>query len=79
MKCLRLNKGGDFTSREFEMFYNDKGIKRHTFAPRTPPQNGITKRKNRSMINCARTLMMKKNVALKYWREAISIVVYTLK
>ena len=29
-------------------------------------------------MDCARTLMMEKNVALKYWKEAISIVVYTL-
>ena len=30
------------------------------------------------MIDYARTLMMEKNVALKYWREAISTLVYTL-
>jgi len=29
-------------------------------------------------MDCARTLMMEKNVALKYWREAVSITVYTL-
>ena len=28
LKCLRSNRGGEFTSREFEMFCNDKGIKR---------------------------------------------------
>ena len=28
LKCLRSDRGGGFTSREFEMFYNDKGIKR---------------------------------------------------
>ena len=37
LKCLRLEKGGEFTSREFEMFCNEKGIKRQTLAPRTPP------------------------------------------
>ena len=30
------------------------------------------------MIDCARTLMMEKNVALKYWREVVSTTVYTL-
>ena len=29
-------------------------------------------------MDCARTLMMEKNVALQYWREVSSIVVYTL-
>ena len=32
----------------------------------------------RTLMDCARTLMMEKNVALKYWREAISTIVYTL-
>ena len=46
-KCLRLDRGGEFTLREFEMFSNDKEIKRQISAPRTPPQNGIAKRRNR--------------------------------
>ena len=28
LKCLRSDRGGEFTSKEFEMFCNDKGIKR---------------------------------------------------
>ena len=28
LKCLRLDRGGEFISNEFEMFYNDRGIKR---------------------------------------------------
>ena len=46
LKCLRSDRGGEFTSKDFEMFCNDRGIKRQTSAPRTPPQNGIAKRKN---------------------------------
>ncbi|MDF3675383.1 hypothetical protein [Enterobacter hormaechei] len=30
------------------------------------------------MIDCARTLMMEKTVALKYWREVVSVAVHTL-
>ena len=78
LKCLRSDRGGEFTSNEFEIFCNDKGIKRQTSAPRTPPQNGIAKRRNRFVIDCARTLMMENIVALKYWRETVSVVVHTL-
>ena len=78
MTCLRSDRGGEFTSRDFEVFYNDKGIKRKTLAPKTPPYNGIEERRNILVIDCARILMMEKNVALKYWREAISTTVYTL-
>ena len=66
LKCLRSDRGGEFTSRDFEVFYNDRGIKRQISTPRIPPQNGIAERRNRSVIDCARTLMMEKNVALKY-------------
>ena len=66
LKCLRLDRGGEFTSNEFEKFCNDKGIKRLTSTPRTPPKNGIVKRRNRLFMDCAKTLMMEKNVSLKY-------------
>ena len=66
LKCLRSYRGGEFTSNEFEMFSNDRGIKRQTSAPKTPPQNGIVERRNGSAMDCARTLMMEKNIALKY-------------
>ena len=36
LKCLRSDRGGEFTSKEFEEFYNERGIKRQTLAPRTP-------------------------------------------
>ena len=75
---MRSNRGGEFTSHEFELFCNDRGIKRQTSAPRTPPQNGVAERRNRSIMDCARTLMMEKSVALKYWKEAMSSTIYTL-
>ena len=60
------------------MFYTNRGIKRQASAPRNPLHNGISERRNRSIMECARTLMMEKFFALKYWREAISTTVYTL-
>ena len=77
-KREREHKGGEFTSNEFEELCNDRGIKRQTSSPRTPPQNGIAKRRNRSILDCARKLMIKKKIALKYWREAVSTTIYTL-
>ena len=66
LKFLRFDRGGEFTSRDFEVFCNDRGIKRKTLAPRMPPQNGIRERRNRLVIDYARTLMMENNVVLKY-------------
>ena len=64
LKCLRFDRGGEFTSNEFGMICRE--IKRWEFSPTTPPQNGIFERKNRFVMDGTRTLMMGKNVALKY-------------
>ena len=78
MKCLRSNKGGEFISHEFNNFYIERGIKRQVSALGTPEQNGIVERRNKSIMDCARTLMIEKNIAIKYLKEAISTAVHTL-
>ena len=55
-----------------------KLIKRQVSAPGTPQQNGITERRNRSIMDCVRTLMIENNLAIKYWKEAIITAVHTL-
>ena len=78
LKCLRSNRGGEFISHEFNNFCIERGIKTQVSSPRTPKKNGIAERRNRSIMDCARTLMIEKNIAIKYWKEAISIAVHTL-
>ena len=46
-------------------------------APMTP-QNEIAERRNKSIMDYTRTLMMEKSVSKKYWREVVSTAVYTL-
>ena len=75
---MRSERRGEFISDEFNIFCNDKGIKRQMNAPSNPPKNAIAERRNRSIMDCARILMTEKNVSQKYWREAISIALYTL-
>ena len=79
LKSLRSDKGGEFISNEFNKFCIERGIKRQVLAPGTPEQNGIAERRNRSIMDCARTLIIEKNVAIKYWKEAINTIVHTLK
>ena len=66
LKCLRSNRGGEFISHEFNNFCIERGIKKEVSTPRTPEQNGIAKRRNRSIMDCVRTLMIEKNIAIKY-------------
>jgi len=46
---LRTNRGGEFTSNEFENFCKDQGISRQLTAPYTSQQNRVAERKNRQL------------------------------
>ena len=79
LKCLRLDRGGEFISNKFNNFCIERGIKRQVSAPRTLEQNGLAKGNNRSIMDCAMSLMIKKNIAIKYQKEEISTTVDTLR
>ena len=44
IKCLCLDNGGEFTSNEFNIFYEKYGIKRQFSVARKPQQNGVVER-----------------------------------
>jgi hypothetical protein len=46
IKCLRLDNGGEFTSKEFDIFFETHGIRRKFSVARTPQKNGIVERRN---------------------------------
>ena len=78
LKCFKSDRGGEFISNEFNEFCIEKGIKRHGSAPSTPQKNGIIEKRNRSIMDCARNLMIEKSVAIKYQKELIGTIVHTL-
>ena len=63
---MRSDRGGEFISNEVNEFYIEKEIKRWVSTLGTPQQNGIAKRRNRSIMDYTRTLMIEKNVTIKY-------------
>jgi transposase InsO family protein len=78
LKCLRYGRGGEFTSGEFNAFFEEHGVKRQLSAPRTPHHNGFVERMNKIVQEIVRTMMIERNVLHVYWREVVSIVFYTL-
>ena len=57
IKSIRSDHGGEFQNARFKRFCEKHGIS-HTFsAPRTPQQNGVVERKNRSLEELARTML----------------------
>nr|GEZ32860.1 ribonuclease H-like domain-containing protein [Tanacetum cinerariifolium] len=53
-----------------------KGIKREFSVPRTPQQNGIAKRKNKTLIEAARTMMADSLLPISFWAKAVNTACY---
>ena len=58
IKCLRTDRGGEFTSKEFNELCNIHWIKREFSAARTPQQNGVVERRNRIVQEMTRTMIL---------------------
>nr|GFC48738.1 retrovirus-related Pol polyprotein from transposon TNT 1-94 [Tanacetum cinerariifolium] len=56
----------------------EKGIKRDYSTPRTPQQNGVAERKNRTLIEAARTMLADFKLPTMFWTEAVSTACYVL-
>ena len=78
MKCIRSDRGGEFTFDEFKEVCDKGGIKKQLTAPYTPQQNGVVKRKNRTIMGLVRSMLKEKELPLELWGEAVSTCVYVL-
>ena len=76
---LRLDNGGEFTSKEFNLFCEEHGIKRQFLATRTPQQNGVVQRKNKIVMEMARTILNNSQLSDKFWGQAIHTSIHILK
>jgi len=57
IKCLRIYKGEEYTSDEFDDFCQHKGIKRQFTTAYTPQQNGVAERMNRTLLERTRAIL----------------------
>jgi hypothetical protein len=71
IKCLRYDNGGDFTSKELMDYCNNHGIKRQFSVARTPQQNGVVEKKNRTIQEMDRTMLMDSKLTDIFWTQAV--------
>jgi transposase InsO family protein len=76
IKILRSDQGGEYTSGAFIRYCKNNGIQQQFTVPHTPQQNGVAERKNRTLVECACSILKGKNIFNGFWAEAISTVVY---
>ena len=65
-------------SNEFMDFCKYHGIKRQIIACYTPQQNGVAERKNRTIMNMARSMMKEKHLSNEYWGDVVTFSMYIL-
>nr|KYP33754.1 Retrovirus-related Pol polyprotein from transposon TNT 1-94 [Cajanus cajan] len=75
---IRSDHGKEFENKDFDLFCEENGIEHNFSAPRTPQQNGVVERKNRSLEELARTMLNDSKLPKYFWAEAVNTACYTM-
>nr|GEY13577.1 ribonuclease H-like domain-containing protein [Tanacetum cinerariifolium] len=76
VKVTRSDNGTKFKNNDLNRFCGTKGIKREFSVPRTPQQSGIAERKNRTLVEAARTMLADSLLPIPFWAEAVNTACY---
>jgi transposase InsO family protein len=72
IKKVRSDNGSEFWNTYVEEFLDEEGIKHEFSAPYTPQRNGVVERRNRALIEMARTMLDEYKTQDIFWAEAIN-------
>lgn len=78
IKVLRSDNGGEYTSHKFKEHLANHGIIHQTSCPYTPQQNGVAERKNRHLMEVARSIMFHSHVPKRFWGDAVMTACYLI-
>jgi hypothetical protein len=78
MNKIRSDNGTKFKNSQIEGFLEDEGIKHEFSSPYTPQQNGVVERKNRTLLDMARTMLDEYKTSDRFWAEAINTACYSI-
>ena len=76
VKIIRTDHVGEFENKIFDELCNTLGIFYQYSAPRTPQQNGVAERKNRTLIEMSRTMLAENHLPSYFWAEVVSTACY---
>nr|GEU58882.1 hypothetical protein [Tanacetum cinerariifolium] len=74
---VRTDNGIEFKNHVLKEYFDSVGITHKTSATKTPQQNGVVERRNRTLVEAARTMLIFSHAPLFLWAEAIAIACYT--
>ncbi|WVZ97546.1 hypothetical protein U9M48_043072 [Paspalum notatum var. saurae] len=76
MRAICSDNGGEFRNSRFKNFCRDLGLEHQFSSPYTPPQNGVVERKNRTLVEMARTMLDEHRTPRRFWAEAVNTACY---
>ena len=78
IKALRTDRGGEYLSNDFGAFLKECGIIPQLTPPGTPQWNGVSERRNRTLLDMVRSMMCQAELPLYFWGYALQTAAYTL-
>ncbi|GKB75637.1 putative ribonuclease H-like domain-containing protein [Tanacetum coccineum] len=76
VKVIRCDNGTEFKNKEMNQFCEMKGILRQYSVVRTPQQNRVAERRNKTLIEDARTMLADSKLPTTFWAEAVNTACY---
>ena len=71
IKILRLNRGGEYLNHEFKSFLKECGIVSELTPLGTPQWNGVSERRNRTLLDMVRSMMSLADLPMSFWGYAL--------
>ncbi|GKB18440.1 putative ribonuclease H-like domain-containing protein [Tanacetum coccineum] len=78
VKIIRSDHGTEFKNHAMNKLCTKKGIKKEFSVARTPQQNGVAERKNRTLIEAAKTMLADSLLSIPFLAEAVNTACYVL-
>ena len=72
IKFLRSDHGGEYLSHEFSKHLSDCGIVSQLAPPETPQRNGVSERRNRTLLDMVRSMIDRKSTRLNSSHRSLS-------
>ena len=79
LRAIRSDNGTEFKNASFASFCAERGIEHQFSSPHAPQQNGVVERKNRTLVEMARTMLDEYSTPRRFWAEAIATACHISK
>ncbi|GJS28039.1 retrovirus-related pol polyprotein from transposon TNT 1-94 [Tanacetum coccineum] len=77
IRYIRTDNGTEFVNKDLTAYYERVSIFHQKTVPRTPQQNGVVKRRNRTLVEAARTMLIFSKAPMFLWAESVATACYT--